>query len=455
MNWTFNRLLVLLIFGVAACTDAASSGLTAPATQTADVSATGGLSEVVDSQGLDAADAAAPTPDVAVPADSADASAPVDTGPSVCQPNIAGCLGADRYVCTADGSAFEKSPCPGKLFCSDGTCVGCLGDTDCSAGQHCQAGSCTSSPLQVVTAKLPTGLVAQPYQTTLEASGGQPPLQWSVSLGALPPGLTLSPAGTITGVPTQAGVSPLTIQVKDSQGVTASAALSLEVMAAGLVITTASLKPIVEGQAMAPVTFAAQGGVAPYFFGIVSGKLPAGVTLTGDGVLSGTPSEDGDFTFDVKVFDNGDPTLSAKKTFTLTVGLAPLDIAGSQVINLIITKIIVLPLIIVVDKVPVPYNAQLQAIGGKKPYHWTEQPLPGIVNSLIPKSGLPKGLTLAEDGTLSGSVTDASLVVTVQVPLTAITLKGFFFSGQVTDSQSKVQSKTALFIIPTVPVGGP
>jgi hypothetical protein len=50
-------------------------------------------------------------------------------------------------------------------------------------------------------------------------------------------------------------------------------------------------------------------------------------------------------------------------------------------------------------------------------------------------------------------VTDASLVVDVQVPLTQISLKGFFFAAQVTDSLSPAQSKTALYIVPTVPVG--
>ena len=59
-----------------------------------------------------------------------------------------------------------------------------------------------------------------------------------------------------------------------------------------------------------------------------------------------------------------------------------------------------------------------------------------------------------DNGTLSGSVTDASLVFELKVPLSQLTLKGFFFAAQVSDSQGKPQTKTALFIIPTVPVGG-
>ena len=79
--------------------------------------------------------------------------------------------------------------------------------------------------------------------------------------------------------------------------------------------------------------------------------------------------------------------------------------------------------------------------------------MPSIVKNFLPKSGIPTGLTLAKDGTLGGAVSDASLVFELKVPLSQITLKGFFFAAQVSDSQSKPATQQALFIIPTVPVG--
>jgi hypothetical protein len=370
-----------------------------------------------------------------------------------CPPKLAGCFGKERFVCNEAGTAFVKTVCdPGK-FCENGECVECVADSDCKPGNSCKSGACVVTPLTVTTTELPPGLVGQPYSATLAATGGVPPLQWSLAQGALPAGILLDASGKLAGSATVQGVASVQVQVQDAQGAKATAILVLEIKDAGLVITTTTLKPVTEGKAMAPVQLTAQGGKTPYFWGIISGKLPQGVTLDSAGNLSGTPTEDGDFPFDVKVLDNGSPTLTATRSFTLTVKLAPLEIIGKQEINLLITKIIVLPLIVVVDKVPVPYSTKLEAQGGKKPYHWKEQPLPGFVSSFIPKSGLPKGLTLADDGTVSGAVTDASLVVDVQVPLTQISLKGFFFAAQVTDSLSPAQTKTALYIVPTVPVG--
>lgn len=219
------------------------------------------------------------------------------------------------------------------------------------------------------------------------------------------------------------------------------------------IVTASALTKAIEGKAYS-AKIEAKGGTAPYFFGQKGGALPKGLGLGADGTLSGTPTESGSFAFDIKALDDAVPTATDKRSFTLEVGLAPLEIVGSQQINLLVTKLIVLPLIIVVDKVPVPYNAQLEAQGGKKPYQWVETPLPGAVKNFIPNAGLPKGLTLGKDGKVSGAVSDASLVVKVQVPLTQISLEGFFFAAEVSDSQATPQKKTAMFILPTVPVGG-
>ena len=376
-----------------------------------------------------------------------------DSDPA-CPPKLAGCFGKDRFVCNEAGTAFVKVACETGQQCVGGLCVECVTDADCKLGHSCKSGKCVVTPLTVTTVDLPPGLVGQPYAAALQSQGGVPPVQWSLSQGALPAGILLDASGKLGGSATTPGVASFQVQVQDSEGTKATTILVLEIKDAGLVITTTALKPVTEGQPMAPVPLSAQGGKTPYFWGLVAGKLPQGVNLSSDGVLSGTPTEDGDFQFDVKVLDNGAPTLTATKSFTLTVKLAPLEIIGKQELNLLITKIIVLPLIIVVDKVPVPYNTKLEAQGGKKPYHWSEQALPGFVASFIPKSGLPAGLKLSDDGTVSGAVTDANLVVEVKVPLTQISLKGFFFAAQVQDSQGKPQTKVALYIMPTVPIGG-
>jgi hypothetical protein len=72
-------------------------------------------------------------------------------------------------------------------------------------------------PLVIVTTSLPNGQVGQAYSAQLEASGGTAPYTWSLQSGSsLPTGLTLSPAGLISGTPTAAGTDTIVIQVTDS-----------------------------------------------------------------------------------------------------------------------------------------------------------------------------------------------------------------------------------------------
>jgi len=373
-----------------------------------------------------------------------------------CPPNMAGCVGADRLVCKPDGSGFVQEACPVGLQCSAGACIECLTEKDCKDGNACVGGKCAVAPLVITTTDLPGGIKGKPYSVALAAAGGVLPYAWSVSQGSLPPGILLDAGGVLGGSGTQPGAFSIQIKVTDAAKTEATALFVIKIEDSNtLVITTASpLKQATEGTAYSQ-KFEAQGGTTPYFWGVTAGKLPPGLTLSTDGNLTGAPTADGDFTFDLKVLDNSPQTLNAVKTFKLPIGLAPLQIVGAQQLDLFIIKIIVLPLIVVVDKIPVPYSTKLEATGGKKPYHWSEIQLPGALKGFVPKSGIPAGLKLADDGTLSGAVTDASLVFELKVPLSALTLKGFFFSAQVKDSQAQPASKTAIFIIPTVPIGGP
>lgn len=75
-----------------------------------------------------------------------------------------------------------------------------------------------TAPLIIVTASLPNGVVGTAYSATLVASGGKAPYTWSIASGALPVGLILSSSGTISGLPTVAGLVAFTVQVMDSTG---------------------------------------------------------------------------------------------------------------------------------------------------------------------------------------------------------------------------------------------
>lgn len=369
----------------------------------------------------------------------------------ICPVGLVGCIDGDRLVCNEDGSAFERIECE-TGHCLDGECVTCSADADCDAGFECDAGACLAPPLTITTTVLPTGQVGAPYSVAIAVTGGVPPYLFAAS--DPPSGLSFSADGVLSGIPDAASEVEWEVQVKDDAGTTDARVLNLEVVDAKLVITTASPLPkAIEGEPYS-AQLAASGGVTPYYWGMKSGALPPGLSFSAGGLIAGIPSEGGTFSFTVKALDDGAPTATAEKLFELPVGLAPLEIIGEQEVNLFVTKLITMPVIIVTPAFPVPYSQKLTAKGGKKPYTWTEEPLPGLVAGLIPGGGgLPNGLSLAADGTVSGGVTDPALVANVTIPFTQITLSGFFFQARVSDSQDPAESKTALFILPTVPIG--
>ena len=90
--------------------------------------------------------------------------------------------------------------------------------------------------LIVTTTTLPQGTAGQPYPSTqLMASGGEPPYSWIITSGSLPPGLTLSDTGVISGTPTPAavGVYAFTVQVTDALMNTASKPLGISILGGG------------------------------------------------------------------------------------------------------------------------------------------------------------------------------------------------------------------------------
>ncbi|MGC2719979.1 MAG: Ig domain-containing protein, partial [Candidatus Acidiferrales bacterium] len=68
-----------------------------------------------------------------------------------------------------------------------------------------------SDPLSISSSTLPNGEVSQSYAQTVSATGGTSPYAWSVSSGKLPPGLSLSASGGISGTATTAGSYPFTL----------------------------------------------------------------------------------------------------------------------------------------------------------------------------------------------------------------------------------------------------
>lgn len=97
----------------------------------------------------------------------------------------------------------------------------------------------TGLPLQIISTSLPNGVTGQTYsQAVLAVNGANPngstaPYNFTLSGpggGALPPGLGLTPAGQIMGVPTLAGVFSFQVEVRDPADFVATQNLTITVL---------------------------------------------------------------------------------------------------------------------------------------------------------------------------------------------------------------------------------
>ena len=184
-----------------------------------------------------------------------------------------------------------------------------------------------AAPLAITSVSpLPQGTVGTPYAATVSATGGTAPLTWTVvPSNGLPPGLTLAPAtGLITGTPTTPGLFGFFLQVTDSTTpIAASTFKTFTLTVVGttaLSITTPATLPAGMVGTAYSQTLASTGGTAPYAWSLASGALPSGLGLSSSGVISGTPTASGTYTFSGMVTDSLFGT--AAVTFSLTINTA-------------------------------------------------------------------------------------------------------------------------------------
>ena len=159
----------------------------------------------------------------------------------------------------------------------------------------------TFLPLGLLKGQLPAATPGVPYSYQLQFTGGNTSLPYAVSLSPqgskLPAGLTLSPTGLISGTPTQSGsFQPLfAITQPDGQRGTALAYLSVAAQ------TPVTISPGALPNAVAGIPYSQPFTTTsgPAIWGISQGALPAGMTLSQNGVLSGTPTVIGQYNFQV------------------------------------------------------------------------------------------------------------------------------------------------------------
>ena len=106
------------------------------------------------------------------------------------------------------------------------TAVFTVGNVSVTVTQESQLTIATSSPLAA-------GTIGAAYSQSLAAGNGLGPYAWSLISGALPPGLTLSSSGAISGTPSAPGIYNFTILVTDGASALTSLMYNLTVIAAG------------------------------------------------------------------------------------------------------------------------------------------------------------------------------------------------------------------------------
>ena len=175
------------------------------------------------------------------------------------------------------------------------------------------------SPITLSPATLPNGPVGTAYSQTITANGGTAPYVFAVVSGAPPTGLTLSTGGVLSGTPTTAGSFTFTVRATDSLGCSGDQIYTIVINATNCPTITVSPTTLPAANAGIPYSqiITASGGAAPYSFAVTSGSLPATLTLSSTGTLSGTPTTPGSYTFTVTATDAaGCP---GSQIYTLTI----------------------------------------------------------------------------------------------------------------------------------------
>jgi alpha-tubulin suppressor-like RCC1 family protein len=275
---------------------------------------------------------------------------------------------------------------------------GVLSGTPTTAGTYnftvtaADSNNCTGSRAYSITincptitlspSTLPSGTVGTAYSQKITANGGTAPYTFTKSSGTLPSGLTLSAGGVLSGTPTTAGTYNFTVTATDSSNCTGSSDYSITINSGGCPTITLSPSTLPSGTAGTAYsqTITASGGTSPYTFAITSGSLPAGLTLSATGTLSGTPTTAGSYNFTVTATDKN--SCQAYITYTLLI-----NPAGCPAITLS-------PTTLANGIVGTAYSQTITASGGSAPYTY-----------VITNGSLPPGFTLSSNGVLSGTPT--------------------------------------------------
>ena len=242
----------------------------------------------------------------------------------------------------------------------------------------------TASALDLETdAQPPPGEAGTPYEFQFQGEEGCTPYRFSYLNGTVPPGLRITTDGKLTGTPTEAGTFSFWVALDDSSGPsypgcpfpsTQSQGKFTMVVLPDLAVTTSSLPTGVPGKPYsAQLEFSNPEVGWPVVWDLTAGSLPAGLTLSESGLISGTPTGADRTTFTVRAREPF--RRFGEKELTLTVADSLAASASFRA-----------------GEVGLRYTARLSGRGGLPPYSYA-----------LASGALPRGLALdTATGTVRG-----------------------------------------------------
>jgi hypothetical protein len=245
---------------------------------------------------------------------------------------------------------------------------------------------------------LPQAILGQSYSYNLasllsvngDAGFNGSGVTWSVTSGSLPAGLSLGADGTISGTPTAGGTGSFTARAtyRGVNGEQAYQVVSLNI-AVGLAQSTPPQALVGQTYSYSLASLLTVSGDAAYngsgvTWSVVSSSLPAGLYLTNDGWIGGTPTAGGTGSITARATYKGVNGQQSYQVVSLAISVA---LAVSTLPQAVIGQ-------------AYSYNlGSLLSVNGDAGYHGT-----GVTWD-VASGSLPAGLTLGADGTISGTPT--------------------------------------------------
>jgi hypothetical protein len=282
------------------------------------------------------------------------------------------------------GSTFPTNGAPVGVFPGQTTSACSPAAPSLPAGEPALPLCC--NVITITNPAVTDGTVGAAFSQTFTQSGAIGTATFTLFSGTLPAGLTLSASGVLSGTPSVVGTFPIVVKVTDSQGCTGvGTTYNLHIGCQTITVTNPAANSTQAGAAFS-ATFTQSGAIGGATF-TTSSTLPAGLSLSSAGVLSGTPTQTGTFTIIVTVTDGNGCTGSTN--YTLTVTCQPILVTNPSTST---------------GTVNAAFSAtftQSGAIGGA---------------TFSTSSTLPNGLSFSSTGVLSGTPTQTGtfpIVVTV------------------------------------------